>query len=199
MPFAFDYFRVVASLQYAHGSHWHSVFDCDSFDLVFDFAASIPILSSHADRTFTDIIVTVRLRLSAVRSILDAILAFGSRLFQLGALRTHADSVRLADPIYSLGATCDLFRFRFPSTKSFGTHTPSLASLSAIAFAILRNYDCLTEAIRIAHANCATLRNAFSILFGCRIPLTFCQPPCIVRIRFAFQMDMIGSIFDSRL
>jgi hypothetical protein len=63
MPFTFDYFRVVASLQYAHSSHWHSVFDCDSLDLVIDFAAPIPILSSHAGRTFTGIIVTLRVPL----------------------------------------------------------------------------------------------------------------------------------------
>jgi hypothetical protein len=74
MPLPFDYFRVVASLQYAHGSHWHSVFDCDSFDLVFDFAASIPILSSHAGRTFTDIIVILRIPSSALRSISDSLL-----------------------------------------------------------------------------------------------------------------------------
>jgi hypothetical protein len=131
-------------------------------------------LSSHAGRTFTDIIVTLRVPWSALSWISDAILAFGFRPFQPMAL------------------PCDLFRFRFLSTKSFGTHTPSLASLLTTAFAILRNYDCLTEAIRITFVNCATLSNAFSILFGCRIPFTFCLPPCVLRICFAFQMDMIS-------
>jgi hypothetical protein len=141
----------------------------------------------------------LRLRSSAVRLISDAILAFGFRPFQPRAFRTHADSIRSADGNYSLFAACDLFRFRFPSTKSFGTHTPSLVSLLTTAFAILRNYDCLTEAIRIAFANCATLSNAFSMLLDCRVPFTFCLPPCALRIRFAFQMDMIDSIFDFRL
>jgi hypothetical protein len=49
--------------------HWALGFRLRFFDLIVDFAASIPILSSHADRTFTDIIVTLRLRSSAVRSI----------------------------------------------------------------------------------------------------------------------------------
>jgi hypothetical protein len=81
----------------------------------------------------------------------------------------------------------------------FGTHKVSLAFSSIIAFTILRNYDCLTEAIRIAFANCATLSNAFSIPSGCRIPFTFRLPPCALRVRFALQMAMIGSIFDFRL
>jgi hypothetical protein len=151
-----------------------------------------------AIRTSTDITVTLRLRSSAVRSISDAILAFGCRPSQPRALRTHADFVRSADPNCSLFAARDLFRFRFPLTKSFGTYTPSLASLLVTAFAILRNYNCLTKAIRIALANCATLSDAFSILFGCRIPFTFRLPPCTLWICFAFQMDMIGSIFDFR-
>jgi hypothetical protein len=96
-------------------------------------------------------------------------------------------------PSHSLFAACNLFRFRFPSTKSFGTHTLSLASLLTTSFAILRNYDCLTEAIRTAFANCATLSHAFSILFGCRIPFTFCLPPCVLRMCF-FRWP---ALFDS--
>jgi hypothetical protein len=63
----------------------HSAFerDCDSIDFVTACAASIPIVSSHAGRTFTDIIITLRLRSSAtsVRSISDAILVPGFRIF----------------------------------------------------------------------------------------------------------------------
>jgi hypothetical protein len=54
--------------------------------------------------------------------------------FQPMDFRTHADSVRSADPNYSLFAACDLSRFRFPSTKSFGIHISSLASLLIMAF-----------------------------------------------------------------
>jgi hypothetical protein len=57
-------------------------------------------------------------------------------------------------------------RFAPLSGCSFGTHEVSLAFSSIIAFAILRTYDCLTNAFRIAFANYATLSNACSILFG---------------------------------
>jgi hypothetical protein len=69
MPFAFDHLRAAVSLQYASGSHWAFGVRLLFLDLIVDFAASIPILSSHADRTLTDIIVILRLRSSAVRLI----------------------------------------------------------------------------------------------------------------------------------
>jgi hypothetical protein len=87
MPFAFDYFRVVASLQYAYGLHSTFGFRLQFFDLVVDFAASVPILSSHAGRTFMVIIVTLRVPSPALRLISDAI------SHQFSALRTHADPV----------------------------------------------------------------------------------------------------------
>jgi hypothetical protein len=71
----------------------HLVFDCDSVDLVVGFAALIPMLFSHGGRTFMDIIVTLRLRSSALRWISDAILAFSFRPFESMALRMHTDSL----------------------------------------------------------------------------------------------------------
>jgi hypothetical protein len=65
-------------------------------------------------------------------------------------------------------ASTDLFhgvRFAPLSGCSSGTHKVSLAFSSIVAFAILRNYDCLTDAFRIFFVDSATLSLRFSIVF----------------------------------
>jgi hypothetical protein len=79
-----------------------SIFDCDSLISSLT-AASIPILSSHAGRTFTDIIVTLRLRSSALRSIPDTISAvdFSCACEFLSTLRRIAVCLRILSDLSS--------------------------------------------------------------------------------------------------
>jgi hypothetical protein len=137
----------------------------DPFDFITDFEASTPIVSFGAGHPY----VYGQYRRLAI--------SFVNFAFDTGCHLSHRLFVRMQAPFGVRSSCCcgccastdrfDGVRFAPLSGCSFGIHKVSLALSSIIAFAILRNYDCLTDAFRIAFANCATLSNAFSILFGC--------------------------------
>jgi hypothetical protein len=102
-------------------------------------------------------------------------------------------------PLDSRFAACDLLRYRFLSTKRLRAHTSSLASLLITAFAVLRNYHCLTDAFRIAFTSCATLTLA-SLFDTFRLSHTLRLLPATLRLADTFRIsDGYGSIFDFRL
>jgi hypothetical protein len=111
-----------------------------------DYALRTHLLSCYAHRISTPSDVAISTRACAVGS------RFRAFLFRRG-YRCCASTDRLNG-----------IRFAPFSGCSSWAHRVSLAISSIIAFAILRNYDCLTDAFRIAFANCATLLYTLHLL-----------------------------------
>jgi hypothetical protein len=84
----------------------------------------------------------------------------------------------------------------FPSlsSSSLGAHQPSLVPSLIIAFAILRNYDYFTDAFRNGFALGVTSGDVFRYFSMVEYPspLAFYLPPCVLWIRFLFQMEMFS-------